>query len=101
MAKKSGPDAILRRFLDGDGLLTAYPAKLSNKRIVLRYLAGHFESGAVYSEKDVSERLASLHHFQDWATLRRDMVDLGFMKRSSDGRQYQLTEQAGAGANAK
>jgi hypothetical protein len=42
-------------------------------------LAGHFEPGRTYPEREVNEILAG--HSEDFATLRRYLVDYGYLAR--------------------
>ena len=47
--------------------------------MVLDYLAGKFEPGRVYPERDVNFVLGMVH--ADYAALRRYLVDEGFLQR--------------------
>ena len=70
---------VLRAFFDGDRLLSI-PAQHSKRLIVLRLLAeSTFERKQKYPEKEVNQRLAVRH--PDAASLRRYLVDDGFMAR--------------------
>lgn len=72
---------VLRSFFDGV-TLTSIPAQHAKRRVILRHLAGTtFEPGVDYPEKEVNMRLALRH--PDVASLRRHLVDEGFMTRSS------------------
>jgi DNA-binding HxlR family transcriptional regulator len=71
---------VLRSFLDAHGRLESIPAQEKKRIVVLRYLANHtFGAGERYSEKEVNGRLALVH--PDVASLRRYLVDYGFMSR--------------------
>ena len=59
----------------------------------LFYLAGKFEAGREYTEREVNELLLSWHTFVDPATLRRELYDYGFLDRSRDGKVYRLAEK--------
>lgn len=83
---------ILKNFLDEDKLLKAFPARRKMKIYALIYLAGKFEAGREYSEKEVNALLNEWHVFSDPATLRREMFDYGFLDRSRDGRVYRMSE---------
>jgi hypothetical protein len=89
----SDPDDLDRitQFFDDDGRLIGWPRKLTFKRIAADYLAGKFEPGRIYSEAEVNDILEDWHAFNDAAVLRRFLIDLGIMQRTSDGRQYWLT----------
>ena len=84
---------ILRNFLDGDGKLTAFPAKRKMKIYCLFYLAGKFEAGREYTEREINEFLLDWHTFADPATLRRELYDYGFLDRSRDGKVYCLAQK--------
>lgn len=80
----------IRRFLDRDGRLKTWPSKLRDQRLVLAWLASHFEPGADHTERQVNERLNALHAFGDWALLRRALVDHRWLEREADGSSYRL-----------
>lgn len=68
--------------------LKVFSAREKKKIIILRRLATLFEAGAEYSEKQVSERLKAV--YDDYATLRRYLIEYGFMERNADGSVYRL-----------
>jgi hypothetical protein len=71
-------DRVLGTFLR-NGKLSSIPMNRTKRLIVLDYLAGRFELGEVFTEKDVNETLRELH--PDVAALRRYLVDEGFLDR--------------------
>jgi hypothetical protein len=75
-----GPDVdrILRIFVR-DGRLVQIPAVHGKRLVVLDWLAGMFEPGRAYAEKEVNEILGRVH--DDYAALRRYLVDEGFLHR--------------------
>ena len=84
---------ILRNFLDGNGKLTAFPAKRKMKIYCLFYLAQKFEAEKAYTEQDINNVLLDWHTFADPATLRRELYDYGFLDRSRDGKVYRLAKE--------
>ncbi|HEY7598604.1 MAG TPA: metalloregulator ArsR/SmtB family transcription factor [Candidatus Limnocylindrales bacterium] len=71
---------VLRAFFEGERL-ASIPAQHAKRLVVLRRLAETaFEPGQEYVEKDVNMRLALRH--PDVASLRRYLVDEGFMSRA-------------------
>jgi hypothetical protein len=64
-----------------DGRLVSIPTRRSKRRIVLDVLAQEFEPGRRYSEKMVDLLLA--RWYADSTTLRRYLVDEGFLDRAS------------------
>jgi len=75
--------AVLRAFLPY-GRLAQMPAQRTKRRIVLDHIARVFEPGVRYAERDVNTLLRAFD--DDYATLRRYLVDEGFLARA--GGQY-------------
>ena len=71
---------VLARFFTGDRL-RELPAGRSNRLVVLERLALEFEPGVRYDERDVNDLLRRFH--PDHATLRRQLVDEGYLDRSA------------------
>jgi hypothetical protein len=71
-------NAVLRAFFDGPRL-RQIPASRKKRVIVLRRLLERFAPGRSYPEPEVNELLREAH--DDVATLRRELVDYGFMVR--------------------
>jgi ArsR family transcriptional regulator len=61
------------------GRLLRLPAQLKKQQIVLERIAGAFESGREYSEREVNLILLDFH--EDVAALRRGLVEQGLMAR--------------------
>ena len=72
---------VLRSFIR-DGRLKTIPAVRSKRVVVLDYLSRLFEPGRRYPESAVNESLSLWH--EDVATLRRYLVDEGFMQRHNN-----------------
>ncbi len=83
---------ILNRFLDDQNRVTVWPAKPANKSLILDYLVTKFEINRVYREKEVNEILNAWHTFEDWAVLRRALIDEGYMTRDINGYEYQVAD---------
>jgi DNA-binding transcriptional ArsR family regulator len=82
----------LRRFLDKHGRLCMWPpARLRDKLLVLEYLAGFFEPGRIYHEREVNEILLLHSTIRDSAALRRALYEYRFMNRTRDGSRYWLS----------
>jgi DNA-binding transcriptional ArsR family regulator len=77
---------VLNSYIGPDGRLKSVPLQRKKLDVVLRYLARQFEPGVRYTEKQVNEIIARFN--EDTAGLRRDMIDLGYLKRLSGGREY-------------
>jgi hypothetical protein len=86
-ATPPAPDE-LRRFVDDSGRLRQWPAKMKKQLAAYAWLATLFESGREYTEKEVNRILRSAHTFEDWALLRRGLVDYRHLDREPDGSRY-------------
>jgi len=69
-----------------DGSLKTIPAQRKKLEAVLRYVVKAFELNKRYSEKKVNEILSQYH--EDTASLRRELVGYGLMKREGGGGDY-------------
>ncbi len=78
----------LHRFLDREGLLIHWPRTPSDQKNLLDYLVEKFQPNHLYSETEVNDLLNRWHTFDDPAILRREMVDYGYMGRTSSGDRY-------------
>ena len=84
----------IKRFLDDEGRLKAYPAKHKQKVFALYYLASKFTYGVHYTEKEINQILKAWHSFDDWVMLRRDLYDFCFLGREPNGSVYWLRDEA-------
>ena len=84
---------ILRNYLNGNGKLTAFPAKRKMKLYALLYLAQKIPADTDFAEREINDILLNWHTFADPATLRRELYDYHFLDRSRDGKVYRLAEK--------
>jgi DNA-binding HxlR family transcriptional regulator len=70
-----------------NGTLINLPAKQHKMLVVLRWLATMFEPERMYSEVEVNEILKTVYA-QDYVSLRRDLIDLGYLRRERGGGKY-------------
>jgi hypothetical protein len=71
---------------DGALVLSSWPRKQKEKLVLLLRIAGLFEPGRVYSEREVTAVLMPV--WSDYAELRRYLIEYGFMTRKPDGSEY-------------
>jgi len=81
----------LEPFRDFGGRLKAWPKKQKLQRLAIALIADSFEPGRVYTEREVNDILLELHTFNDWALLRRRLIEWGHLDRSPDGSCYWKT----------
>lgn len=82
-------EAVLRQYLPNglDGPLVSIPTKEKRKVAVLRHIASFFKLGEQYTEGDINDRLKGFSVDQ-YVTLRRYLVEYGFLDRKDDGSVY-------------
>lgn len=82
----------LQKLLNEAGQVTRWPTKPQEKTLVIEYLASKFSRDEDYGEKDVNEVLKTWHTFSDWALLRRELFERGFLAREKNGSVYWRTK---------
>lgn len=81
---------VVADFKRRDGSLKTIPAQRKKLEAVLRHVVEVFEPGKRYSEKQVNKILSGFH--EDTASLRRELVGYGLMKREGGGGDYWRVE---------
>lgn len=84
---------VISRFIDEAGRITQLPRKQTIRRAVLFYLAAKFEPDKSYTEQEVNALCARWHTFGDYFTLRRELVDAGFLGRETNCSRYWRTSE--------
>ena len=81
------------------GRLTQIPRKEKRRLIVLEQLALRFEQGRTYTEKEVNALLMAASE-DEYVTLRRYLIEHGFLDREDDGSAYWLVVREKGSPNA-
>lgn len=68
----------LRNFFDGDRLISL-PESNKKFHLLVKWLVTCFDEGVRYSEQEVNQIILRYH--EDYATLRRAMIEAGLMQR--------------------
>jgi hypothetical protein len=84
----------IARYFDTSGQLVRWPGKHSHRLMCLWVLWSRIEAKRVHSEPEINRALNAQHAFGDHALLRRELCDLGMVRRTPDGREYRRVEQA-------
>ena len=81
-------DAILKNYFykGPDGPLKTFSMKEKHKVAVIRQLIKRFDPDTFYTEKEVNEILKGA--YEDFATIRRYLIEYGLMERKPDGSRY-------------
>ena len=91
LTQKEYDEILGKYFPEGlDGPLTEFPAKEKRKMAILTHLAKRFTPGVRYTEKQVTEILLTAN--PDHATLRRYLIEYGFMQRERNCSAYWLKQ---------
>ncbi|MEO4054993.1 DUF2087 domain-containing protein [Solibacillus sp. CAU 1738] len=77
---------VLATFIDSDGRVKQLPTKEKRKIVILQEVIKKFEANRNYTEKEVNEILKQI--FDDHVTVRRYLIQYGFMHRSTDCQSY-------------
>lgn len=80
----------IKSYMTNEGALKNFPAKEKKKIIVLEEIMKNFSKGKVYSEKDINKILKRI--YEDNATIRRYLIEYGFLDRSKDCSKYWVKE---------
>ncbi len=68
--------------------LKVFSSKEKKKIVILKKISQQFQRNKRYSEKEVNGILKQIH--EDFATLRRYLIEYGFMERTNDCKEYWL-----------
>lgn len=87
ITEEENAEVLTVHFTEGlDGPLSKFPKKQKRKLIILRHLVKKFDSNKKYTEKEVNTVLENI--YPDFVTLRRYLIEYGFLDRTADGSQY-------------
>ncbi|MBU3107862.1 DUF2087 domain-containing protein [Clostridium gasigenes] len=83
-------ESIIKNYMDESGAVKTYPAKEKKKIIVLAEIVKNFSKGRKYSEKEINSMLKRI--YEDYATIRRALIEYGFIERTNDCSSYWIKE---------
>ena len=69
-----------------DNRLVNFPSKNNKKYMLMEYISKNFIKKGNYTEKEINEILKNI--FDDYALLRRYLVDYKFLNRTKDCSKY-------------
>lgn len=81
---------VISNYMNENKGLKSYPSKEKKKIIVLEEISKNFIPGKIYSEKELNRLLKRV--YEDYATLRRALIEYGFLDRSNNCSQYWVKE---------
>lgn len=86
-------EQILKKYFPNglDGALKTFVLKEKSKLVVLRHIATKFAQDKIYTEKEINAILLPI--YADYVTIRRYLIEYGFLDRKTDCSQYWLLKQ--------
>ncbi len=91
VTQEESEEILKKYFPEGtEGPLKTFSIKEKRKLVVLREIAKRFQIGKIYDEKQVDQILKNV--YDDYVTLRRYLIEYGFLDRKPDGSQYWLKD---------
>lgn len=81
-------EKTIKTYTNENGSLKQFPAKEKKKIILLREIMKNFQHNKEYSENEVNQILESI--YSDFPTLRRALIEYGFLERSIDCSVYKV-----------
>ena len=78
----------IQKLLDPKGALVRWPKHPDERAACLEYFATKIEIGKKYKEMEINMILKQWHTFNDHPMLRRELVNVGILDRSPDGKEY-------------
>ena len=86
ITEEENDEVLKAHFTEGlDGPLSKFPKKQKRKLIILRHLVKKFDSNKSILKK-VNTVIENV--YPDFVTLRRYLIEYGFLDRTADGSQY-------------
>lgn len=82
-----------KNFISENGTIKQWPSKSLLKQMALIYIWRKLDQGRTYTSKEISEVIGSMIEFGDFAILRRELVDRGYLDRTADGREYRVKQK--------
>lgn len=78
-------EMILKNYIVNDKIINI-PRSEKKKIVILQWIVRKFQRNNRYTEKEVNDIIKSMH--EDFASLRRYLIQYGFMNRDDDGSSY-------------
>jgi len=79
---------VLNRYFSPDGklIIKGFPAKEKKKIIIMQKIMNDFTANTIYSENEINAALK--RYYEDFVSVRRCLVQYGFLDRNVDGTEY-------------
>ena len=82
-------DILSKKNLLKDGKILRWPKKTAEKEAVLGFIASQIPPEGRLPEKEINQII--LQMFEDFALIRRELIERGYLARTRDCREYWRT----------
>lgn len=83
-------EKTIKTYMDENGGVKQFPVKEKKKIIILGEIMKNFLRNREYTEDEVNKILKRMH--EDYPTLRRALIEYGFLERTNDCKIYRVKE---------
>ncbi len=83
-------EKAIKAYMDENGAIKQFPAREKKKIILLREIMKNFTKDREYPEQEINRILHRI--YEDHATIRRALIEYGFLERSEDCMVYRVKE---------
>lgn len=84
-------EKAIATYMDETGALKQFPAREKKKLILLTEIAKNFKKNKEYTEIEINRVLKRIYE-EDYPSIRRALIEYGFMERSADCKVYRVKE---------
>ena len=84
-------DILSKKNLLIDGKIQRWPSKKEEKEAVLGFISLQIPPGSKLSEKEINRIIMRNILFDDFALIRRELIERGLLARTNDCREYWRT----------
>ena len=86
-------DLAKKHIIDNDDKIIRWAKKQKDQNLILQYIKNKFTSGIFYSEKEVNQTIKDSITFDDYALIRRELIEKRYLNRSDDCKKYWVIKQ--------
>ena len=84
-------DILSKKSLLKDGKIQRWPSKKEEKEAVLGFISSQIPPEGKFSEKEINQIIMRNILFDDFALIRRELIEQGYLARTRDCREYWRT----------
>ena len=81
-------DLLKKRIIDNDDKIIRWPKKQKDQNLILQSIRNRFNTDIFYSEKEVNQIIKDCITFDDYALVRRELIEKHYLNRSDDCKKY-------------